>query len=326
MTITKNGKKSMLPILDTKLGQKQNLEQAIVATLSFFSLYELPLSAKRIHELLLGTIATLPEIEQTLIKLAQTNKIIQSGSLFSTQPWHSQIYNANQLELTRKWALVDRYFNLLAVLPFVKNMSVINSLALGTADSDSDIDFFVITNVGKLYFVRSMIIVLFRMLGIYKTREKIKDRFCFGFFIDKQSMNLESLKLKPSDPYLVFWLANMRPVFGKRSYQTFMQENPWLRNYFPNFDFNQRLVSARTPGWPVRAIKLMLEILLWIPATLAEGFLGLIHINHTFKLAENRSLTSTTIARAHMLKLHGLDVRAEIAKRFEEGLARQTGP
>lgn len=315
-----NGKKSMLPISDTKLDQKQKMEQAIVVTLAFFSLYELPLSVKRIHELLFRVSATLEEVEQGIVNLVADKKIIQAGGLYSIKPWNSSIYNANQLELTRKWARVDRYFNLLAVLPFVKNMSVINSLALGTADADSDIDFFVITNVGKLYFVRSLVIVLFRMLGLYKTREKIKDRFCFGFYIDKKALPLEHIQLKPQDPYLIFWLANMRPVFGKRMYQTFMQENLWLQEYFPNFDYNQRLVSAKKSHLLIQIVKIVLEILLYVPATLAEGFLALIHVNHTFKLAENRSFTSTTIANTHMLKLHAYDVRAEISRRFEEAL------
>jgi hypothetical protein len=49
-----------------------------------------------------------------------------------------------------------------------------------------------------------------------------------------------------------------------------------------------------------------------------------IHITHTFKLAENRSVTSTTIANAHMLKLHGYDVRTEVAAAHER-LLRNLG-
>jgi hypothetical protein len=288
---------------------EQRLSEAIISTLSFFALYELPLSAKRIYELLFRFKASEQEVSSELSALVASQKIIQSSGLFSTSPWNPASVTTNQLELTKKWEIIDRYFGVLASLPFVRNISVINSLALGTADSDSDIDFFVITKPNRLYFVRSLIIVLFRLLGVYKTREKMKDRFCFGFFVTTKSLEFESIMLKPSDPYFVFWLANMRPVVGGEAYWELMQKNPWLKEYFPNLDWTNRLSTTKQPNILIRAFKLIFE-----------PIFRRIHIGHTFKLAENRSITSTTIANANMLKLHGYDVRAEVAKRFEEAL------
>jgi hypothetical protein len=300
----------------TKLNQKQNFSQAVISTLAFFALYELPLSARRVHELLLGQIATLAEVEQTLAQLVLENKIIQAGSLYSTKAWNQTTYHANQAELMKKWAKIDRYFNWLAILPFVRNISVINSLALGTADADSDIDFFVITKSNRLYFVRSMVIVLFRLLGVYKTRQKIKDKFCFGFFVTPKFLNFETLMLKPQDPYFLFWLASLRPVLGGQYYWQLMQENQWLNEYFPNFRPMQRLASVIKPNLVISAIKFVLEVMLWLPAALLEPILRRIHINHTFKLAENNTASSSTIANAGMLKLHAYDVRAEVAAAY----------
>lgn len=314
------GLKSMLLNLHTKTAEDQKLAQAVISTLAFFALYEVPLSAKRVHELLLGYKTTLAEVERALSALAQSNKIIQSNNLFSTKPWNASVYNANQLELTKKWAKVDRYFGWLAMLPFVRGLSVINSLALGTADADSDIDFFVVTENNRLYFVRSVIIVLFRLLGVYKTRQKIKDKFCFGFFVTKDNLALQHLLLKPEDPYFVFWLANLRPILGAKYFNHLMRDNLWLRDYFPNFEPQSRLVTVKKPSLFIQLIKFTLEVILWIPATLAEPILRRIHINHTFKLAENNTANSTTIANDHMLKLHGYDVRADIATQYSEVL------
>ena len=298
-------------------GENLKLSDAVISTLAFFSLYELPLSAKRVHELLLQQKATLPEVESELANLRASEKITQQNNLYSIKSWNPSTYNANNLELTKKWAKIDRYFNWLAVLPFVRNISVINSLALGTADSDSDIDFFVITAPGTLYFVRSMIIVLFRLLGVYKTRQRIKDRFCFGFYVTQTNLSFEPLMIKPSDPYFMFWLANMRPVVGGQAYWQMMQQNQWLTQVFPNLEPINRHSTLKRPNLLIKGIKLALEILFWLPVRVAEPFLRRIHVNHTFKLAENNTVTSTTIANKDMLKLHGYDVRAEIAQRFE---------
>ncbi len=309
-----------MDLRSTETKTVQKIHEAIISTLAFFALYELPLNSRRVQELLLNQIASLEEVEAALRELARQSKIIQSGSLYSTKVWNQASYLANQQELIHKWEKIGRYFNWLALVPFVRNVSVINSLSLGTADSDSDIDFFVITKPRRLYVVRSMIIVLFRLLGVYKTREKIKDRFCFGFFVSPQALKFEPIMLKPQDPYFLFWLASMRPVFGGQAYWQLMQANQWLAEHFPNFKPMQRLSSAKQPGFFILTVKYLLEVLLWIPALLAEPILRRIHITHTFKLAENNTVTSTTIANAGMLKLHAYDVRAEVAAAFERTL------
>jgi hypothetical protein len=303
-------------------GKNEALKSAIIATLAFFALYELPITPKRLHELLLNFSAGLEEVETLLEVLVQDGKIIRAGNLYSINPWNPLSLNVRQTEITKKWNKIDRYFNWLAGLPYVRLVSVINSLAMGTADADSDIDFFVVTENNRLYFVRSLIIVLFRLLGVYKTRQKIKDKFCFGFFVTKDNLNLENLLLAPADPYFLFWLANMRPIVGGQQYWQLMQENSWLSDDFPNFKSMQRLSSVKSPSFFITSLKLLLEILLWIPSAIIEPILQKIHINHTFKLAENNTVTSSTIANAKMLKLHGHDVRAEIAQAYERLLRR----
>jgi hypothetical protein len=310
----------MLQDLAIETKEKQNLADAVISTLAFFSLYNLPLHSKRVHELLLGTKSTPQEVDQMLLFLASNGRIVQMSNLFALKKWDSGKYNANQLELTKKWQKIDKYFNWLAVLPFVRQICVINSLALGTADSYSDIDFFVVTKPSRLYFVRSIIIVLFRLLGVYKTRQRIRDRFCFGFFVSENSQGLHSLLIKPEDPYLVFWMSNMRPILGQSEYEHFMKENSWIETYFPNFEPMNRLTTVKNPKLWIRIVKHFLEILLSIPVILVEPILRRIHINHTFKLEENNAAASSTIANADMLKLHGYDVRSEIAYRYNETL------
>jgi hypothetical protein len=302
------------------LATKTDLHNAILSTLAFFSLYDLPISDKRLHELLPEYMTDHSELLSALDFLSNENKIYKAGNLYSLKPWRADDYRSRQVEISKKWYKIDRYFNWLAVLPFVRMTSVVNSLAMGTADADSDIDFFIVTDNRRLYFVRSMIIVLFRFLGVYKTRQKIKDKFCFGFFVTNDNLNFEELMIKPSDPYFVNWLASMRPVFGGQQYWQMMQENLWLTHKLPNFDGMQRLSSVKEPNVFIRTIRTVLEIALWIPTFMAEPILRKIHISHTFKLAENRTVNSTTIANAKMLKLHAADVRSAVAQAHERVL------
>ncbi|MBX4186900.1 MAG: nucleotidyltransferase domain-containing protein [Candidatus Doudnabacteria bacterium] len=304
----------MLLPLATKTESQAKIQQEILSTLAFFSLYDLPISSKRVQELLPGSIVDLSAVETVLEILAADNKIYKTGNLYSLQAWKADDLRGRSVEISKKWHKIDRYFNWLALLPFVRMVSVVNSLALGTADADSDIDFFVITEKNRLYFVRSIIILLFRLLGVYKTKHKIKDRFCFGFFVSRDNLNLEPLMLKPADPYFINWLASMRPVLGGQEYWHLMQANNWLLNQMPNFIPMQRLASVKQPGVFIQSAKIFLEIISWLPSLAAEPLLRRIHINHTFKLAENHAITSTTIAQARILKLHASDVRAQVAQ------------
>ncbi len=296
---------------------REDLRSAVLSTLAFFALYELPLTTVRITELL-GVRATPEEVTEALTELVSENSIFQAGNLYSLKPWKASDYRDKQIEISKKWRKIDNYYSWLALLPYVRLVAVINSLALGTADADSDIDFFVITKPNRLYFVRSVIIVLFRLLGVYKTRHKIKDKFCFGFFVSNDNLNLEQLLIKPRDPYFVYWLSNMRPVVGGKQYWELMNENKWLNDKLPNFNGMDRLASAKKPNLLIRVTKIIFEIVLWIPTVIAEPILRKIHIDHTFKLAENRAVTSTTTAHASMLKLHAYDVRAQIAAAHAE--------
>jgi hypothetical protein len=314
----KSGPKSMHQNSpETKLENYTRLKEEVLSTLAFFALYELPLSPQRVHELV-GYHATLEEVQHMLVSLAADEKIIQVGNLYSLKPWKAQDYRDKQIEISKKWRKIDRYHSWLAIIPYVNLVAVINSLAMGTADGDSDIDFFVITKNNRLYFVRSMIIVLFRILGLYKTKHKIKDKFCFGFFVTKNSLNLEHLLIKPADPYFIYWMANMRPITDGKQYWELMQQNAWLTHKLPNFEPINRQATVKKPNFLIRTLKLILEILLWLPSFVAEPVLRRIHINHTFKLAENRAVTSTTIANERMLKLHAYDVRAQIASAHKE--------
>ncbi len=317
-----------MPQTSLKLSQLTKLSQSIIKTLAFFSLYDLPIHRERLYELLDIRVDRL-DFEREVNILINRGSVFDKGGLVALAYLPDRQaggpvskYERNQNEIAKKKEKVNQYFGWLSLLPFVRQISIINSLAIGNADSESDIDFFVVTSPRRLYFVRSVIIVLFRALGVYKTRHHIADRFCFGFFVSANNLNLKHLLLKPADPYLVFWLASMQPLISQNSYLRLIQANNWIYEHLPNFDPQSRIGSVRKRSLPILLTKLVLEMLLWLPAEIMEPIARAVHIRHTFKLPENLSKTSTTVANKDMLKLHAADVRREIAAQYEAALQR----
>lgn len=296
------------------------IADAVLRTMAFFSLYELPLNLHTIHQLLYKQRATFEEVRENVSGLLAGGKIVAQDGLYGLKNWNDAKYAGNKSEIQKRWLKVNRYFWLLSLIPFIEHISIINSLAFGNAHQESDIDFFVVTEPNRLYFVRSMIIVLFKLLGVYKTRQHINERFCFGFYITTSDLSLGQVLIEGEDPHFAFWFASFAPLLNRKVYRELVEANTWVYEYFPNFEYVTRLAYIKETSFLLRGIKEILDALLYIPAMILEPMLRSIHIRHTFNLPENHWPTSTTIANQHMLKLHALDPRKDIRKRFYEVL------
>ena len=310
-----------MPIALPKPFVKSRLTQGILSTLAFFDIYNLPVTATRTWELLYRVQASPKEVELELSRLAQLGIIIRKEGKYALRDWDQKEFISHQIEIEKRWTRIRKYYWLLSAVPFIKHVSVINSVAMGNADSESDIDFFVVTRPSRLYFVRSAIIILFKLLGVYKNKQHVNMRFCFGFYITSDNLSIKSLLLPDEDPYLVFWLATIMPIYSLKYYERFMKENKWINTWFPNFKTLQRLDKYRTLS-PSKTLKNVMEIFAYLPAVILEPVLRRVHINHTFKLPENHWKTSSTIANRAMLKLHALDPRKDLRRKFYEILQR----
>jgi hypothetical protein len=293
-------------------------KNAILKTMAFFSLYELPLNLYTIHQLLYKQRASFEEVNQAASELVKSGKIIAHDGLYALKPWDDNRLLSNKKEIQKRWRKVDKFFWVLSIIPFIDHVSIINSLAFGNAHQESDIDFFVVTKPSSLYFVRSMIIVIFRLLGVYKTRQHINERFCFGFYVTSKSPELGHVLIENEDPLFAFWFASFAPLINISGYHGLVRANSWIYGYFPNFDLTARLTYIKQKNPFLRILKGLFEIILTIPAILLEPLVRSIHIRHTFNLPENNWATSTTIANDHMLKLHALDPRIQIRDEFRK--------
>ena len=300
---------------------KSRLTQGILSTLAFFDIYKLPINTQRVFELLYRVQANEKEVQLELDRLVTLGIIVHKEKKYALTDWDEKTFRDNQIEIEKRWTRIRHYYWLLSIVPFVQHVSVINSVAMGNADSESDIDFFVVTRPNRLYFVRSAIIILFKLLGVYKNKQHVNMRFCFGFYITSDNLAIKSLLLPNEDPYLVFWMATIMPIYSLKYYEKLIKENKWIYSWFPNFKSHYRLEMYRKLK-PKDGIKKLLELLFIIPAFLLEPLLRRIHIKHTFNLPENHWKTSSTIANRAMLKLHALDPRKDLRAKFWETLSR----
>lgn len=300
-----------------QLKQLTRVQEGIVATLVFFGILEVPLTFEKIWQYLYKTSASKEQVKHELERLVERGIVRTSKSqYFSLKPVDEAALVANQQEVQMRWKRIDKFYWLLSLIPFVEQISVINSLSMGNAATDSDIDLFVITKPRRLYFVRTLIILIFKFLGIYKTKTKIKDQFCLGFYVTTDHLDLSSALIEGDDPHFAFWFASFIPLFGKRTYERMVSKNRWVYDYCPNFLPSQKVNDYQAQPETALFFKKILEAAFYIPAALLEPFFRYIHIRHTFRLPENHWPTATTIAEKEILKLHAIDPRRQVRERF----------
>jgi hypothetical protein len=117
------------------------------------------------------------------------------------------------------------YLPFLRYLPGIRGVALCNSIALGTAKKNSDIDIFIVSAKHKIWTARIFATLFFQILGVRRHGKKKAGRFCLSFFVSEDALSFQNIALQPKDPYLAFWSASLLPVFGKKIFKTIAEKN-----------------------------------------------------------------------------------------------------
>ena len=218
------------------------------------------------------------------------------------------------------WGRTRQYCQYVVKVPFVRMVAVCNNLAYDNTTELSDIDLFIVVEKGRMWLARLFITLILQFYGVRRHGNKIAGRFCLSFFVTPNKLNMETLLIKPDDPYMAYWTRLMAPIYGKKTYQQFMEENKgWLKEKygltFPDisekkFSFHGESRSKKFWEWVLKG---------WF-----GNFLELI-LKKTFKkktLKKARQLGSeaSVVVTDDMLKFHNKDRREEYLEKWENRL------
>ncbi len=123
----------------------------------------------------------------------------------------------------------------LSLFPTVRMVGISGSLALNNCEENEDIDLFIITEAGTLWVTRFFLVVSLKLFGSYREKKSklVKDKFCLNMLISKDCLRLSKGR---RNLFSAHEIAQVVPVFSREStYQDFIAENLWVRDYLPNF-------------------------------------------------------------------------------------------
>lgn len=302
-----------------------DLERSILKTILWFSLFSQPLTVFEIWKWLLqpGRAYDLCEVQAILGRSRWLQEKLQTSSGFyalKDVPIDSLVQSRQMrfLDAERKFKRLRRCARFFRVLPGVRAVAAVNSLAWWGTEAQSDIDLYVVTASGSIWSSRFWLVLPFALTGSRPGHaRKGKDPFCFSFFSTQESLQLEALCF-PRDYYLAFWVKSFVPVFDRDgSFTEFHRVNRWVSSVLPNA--HGRVSHHRhTPGFCPR---------LPVQSRLLESFFRFLQRRRMPAYLMNlANQDSRVVVTDEMLKFHDNDRRIEYRDRFEALVSQHVCP
>jgi hypothetical protein len=239
---------------------QNKLEQSIIATLSYFDIFEYPLTLFEIRKNLVdldgdllnencadercptphGVSDTsrfsLVEIENALGGEELKNRVEQKNGFYFLK--NRSYYLTRQKRYyfaNKKFKRAMKIAFLLSKIPFIKMIAVCNSLGYSNTREGSDIDFFITTSKKRVWSARFLSVFLIKFLNLRPKKGSVKDTICMSFFVDEENLNLEKFRFSKDDIYLRFWITQLVPIYDQGGvYEKFWSENKWVEGWLPN--------------------------------------------------------------------------------------------
>ena len=202
-----------------------------------------------------------------------------------------------------------KYINYIKWIPWLKMISIWNSLAMNNANSESDIDLYIVTTRNSMWLNRIIITFLFQIMWVRKNDKNHAGRFCLSFFSTLDWMSFKNWKIE-NDIYLYFWIIYMKPILDYDStYKNFINLNKeWLEidEYKDIIYNNKKFIQYKknTKNW------LILDKIITILDKIVKKLLLPKTLSHFEKIWK----PYWVIINDDLLKFHNNDIRKEIKK------------
>ena len=139
-----------------------------------------------------------------------------------------------------------RMARLIGHFPYIRGVFVSGSLSKHCMRPDSDIDFFLVTEPGRLWLARTLLAV-FKKLFLFNSHKY----FCINYFVDTGHLAIEDRNL-----FAAAETVTLLPMYGSDWYTAFCSANAWAYSHFPHFPLRPH---AEVPPHRCGPVKKMLE-------------------------------------------------------------------
>jgi hypothetical protein len=208
--------------LDGLFQSAPDLSTAILHTLAYADVFSYPLTVDEIHRYLTCRRSQYWEIEVAIDNIGA----VRSSGEYYTLVGHENLAELRRLREAnsrRLWPRALAWGKVISGLPFVRMLAVTGSLAMDNVDSSADIDYLVVTEVGRLWLCRALILLTARFALPFGVR------LCPNYMI-----SLSRLEFHERNLYNAHEIAQMVPLAGMAVYEELRAHNNWVEDFLPN--------------------------------------------------------------------------------------------
>jgi predicted nucleotidyltransferase len=219
-----------------------SLGKNIIKTLAYYDIFSYPLKAEEIFYNLSVNHCTSDDIKTELKNLCNKNLLFRIDEFYllqNNEQFVKRRIEGNKL-CSKRLKSAFRMSRFIAGFPFVRAVFLSGSISKGFMEKDSDIDYFIITQPGRLWIAK-LFLTVFKKIFLLNSRKL----FCINYYIDSDHLEIDVKNI-----FTAIEIASLIPVYGKKYYDEFYEKNCWIKDYFPNYPKrNNRMIDKTKSGY-----------------------------------------------------------------------------
>lgn len=221
------------------------VNRSILRALAYSEVFSYPLTQKEIFRLMDRKTEHWTNLEEDLNHLKSLGMIYEINGYYSLNA--ASVNIERRMERNRRserYLRIAKVFSaVISTFPFVRGVFLSGSLTKNSVDKDSDIDYFIITEPGRLWLTRTFLILFKKifLLNSYKF-------FCLNYFLSSDNLEVQDKNL-----YTANEIATLIPTYNATLCTEFFRMNKWVRDFLPNAVPSSFAGNSRRRSWLMKS-------------------------------------------------------------------------
>lgn len=294
------------------INQNLTLKAEILKYLCYFDIFSHPL---RLSELAQLSGLDDSDVTRELNALVAQEVCFSLGEFYAIRPHVSTLVEERERKEKKAKKYFDKlpsYARLIRSFPFVKGIAISGSLSKNVMHEDGDIDYFIITDKGRLWICRTFL-VAFKKIFLFNS----KKYFCVNYFVDE-----ENLQIPDENIFTAIEIQYLLAVYNTALIDEFREANSWFKGYVSPFEQNIKVKEVKGKSWIGRFLQFIFK------ARLGDRF-DLYLMKYTYKRWEKKfkhfdakKFDLTMRTNRGVSKHHPRDFQNKVLKEFKERMEK----
>jgi predicted nucleotidyltransferase len=214
--------------------KESEIKEAVLDVLAYFAIMDLRVDFDTLYFYLPVKSSHLAVKKQlnNLIKRGRVKSIEGKYGLANAKYKKESPMRSHQDRLMQKAQRWSKFFRL---IPAVKSVAVVNSVAYGNVHSESDIDLFIITSPNRIFLTKGFLMYFLKTIKQLEDQHASAGRFSLGMFLTTKGARLDKDMMKVNEPDLVFRMITAKPVYGSDVWYSILKNDAYMNSKLPNY-------------------------------------------------------------------------------------------